>query len=115
MRVVLVGLSFICFVLVSIAGASRSAESNSAHDSISGESFKIIQAAMADFERAGLSIAYYRVTVDNTDAMSIVTFVDVDASVDQQGHVRGNSGKRPSFVVELRRNDLQIVRSNFVR
>jgi hypothetical protein len=84
-------------------------------ESISGVSYRVIQAAMSEFVRKNLDITRYRITVAGEGSSYLVTFIDASAPNDPSGHMRGNPGKIPAFSVELSRDDLRLIRSNFVR
>ena len=82
---------------------------------ISGVGYRVIQAAMSEFVRNNLDISRYRITVAERGSSYVVTFIDASVTNDAPGYTRGSPGKIPSFSVELSRDDLRLIRSNFVR
>jgi hypothetical protein len=90
-------------------------EAKAAEESISGRNYLAIEAAAVEFARQGLDISRYRITVHETEASLFVTFIDADVPDEQRRHVRGNPGKIPGFEVQLKRDNFQVVRSNFTR
>jgi hypothetical protein len=101
------------FVLGSTTILPGTAEA--ADDSISGQAYLMIQVAMPEFENRGLDISRYRITVQETKDSRYVIFIDADVTEEQKRHGRGNPGKIPGFEVELARDELKVVRSNFIR
>jgi hypothetical protein len=80
-------------------------------ESISGRSFRAIQAAIPELERNKLGVEGYRIRVHESGASVFVLFGDPNAP---KG-LRGSWGDRPAFSVELARDDLRIIRSQFER
>ena len=115
MKLKLTILRLLCLAPIFVGGASYSAELRSMHEEISGKSLIAIQAAIPEFMRTGLDISRYRVAVDENESHVVVTFIDADAPDDPRGHIRGNLSKLPAFIVELGRDDLHVIRSNFMR
>jgi hypothetical protein len=91
-----------------MAGA---AEPQDLVETISSRGFQAIQVASQELERNNLHVADYRITVWQSGASVFVLFGDPNADPGQ----RGSSGDKPGFEVELRRNDLTLVRSHFSR
>ena len=79
--------------------------------SISGGDLKAIQSALPVFEAHGLRVDAYRVIVLEEGESIIVLFDDPDRSPGQ----KGSTGRMVSFEVRLRKSDLTVVGSNFVR
>jgi len=76
-----------------------------------GASLKWIHAAEPEFQRRHLSLDKYIVSVVEEDNSVMVTLSPPDAV---KGTF-GSSGSYPSFEVEIRKKDLKVVRSNYVR
>jgi hypothetical protein len=93
-----------------------SGEAKAMEETISGRSYRAIQVAAVEFARHNLDISRYRIAVA-TGAVAktsiFVTFIDADAPDDPR--FRGNPGKIPGFAVELNRDDLRVIRANFIR
>ncbi|MBR0834739.1 hypothetical protein JQ612_16235 [Bradyrhizobium manausense] len=115
MKLKLTILYLLCLAPIFVGGASCSTELGSMHEAISGKNLRAIQAAMPEFMRTGMDISRYRIVVDENESHVVVTFIDADAPDDPRGRIRGNLSKLPAFIVELGRNDLQVIRSNFMR
>lgn len=84
-------------------------------ESISGRSYPVIQTAIAELARYNLDVSRYRITVKETETSWFVTLIDADVPDDVRERFRGDPGKIPGFVVELERDNLRVVRSNFIR
>lgn len=80
-------------------------------ESISGKSFKIIQATLPEVAKNHFDLEKFKIVVMESESSYLVIFDDPKRAEGQ----RGNTSKLPSFEIELRKDDLQIVRSNFVR
>jgi hypothetical protein len=80
-------------------------------DAISGSSQKMIQLALSEFVKQGLSIDGYRIVVMEVDKHAVVLFEDMTTPTGQ----RGSSPRKPSFEVELSEDGAKVVRANFVR
>ena len=104
-------LALFCFGPVGLLPA----EIQAMEESISGRNYRAIQAAVVELARHNLDISRYRITVTETEASLIVTFIDASAPDDPRGQFRGNPGKIPAFSAELKRDNLQVIRSNFIR
>jgi hypothetical protein len=79
-------------------------------DRIQGSSFLAIQAAMGIFQRHNPDLTQYKIEVVREGNSIVVIFADKD----RPAGTRGSVGK-PGFEVELNAQDLQVLRSNFVR
>ena len=110
MKKLLLVWSLLCVPLLSAAEDLQNKE-----ETISGWSFRVIQAAIPEFARNSLDVSRYRITVTETNSSFFVTFINVDVPSDLQRQFRGSPGKISAFEVELSRDDLRIIRSNFVR
>lgn len=77
----------------------------------SGASLKWIHAAEPEFQRRSLDLDKYIVSVAERDDSVLVTL----SAPDIVEGTRGSSGSYPSFVVEISKKDLKVVRSNYVR
>jgi hypothetical protein len=82
-------------------------------ETISSRGFQAIQVASQELERHNLHVADYRITVWHEGASVFVLFGDPNADPGQRGCCSDN--KLVGFEVELRRNDLTLVRSHFSR
>ena len=91
------------------------ARAKAVEESVSGRGFQAIQAAMAEFNDQGLDISRYRIIVHERATSLFVSFIDADVTDEQRLHVRGNPGTIPGFEVELRRDNLGVVRSHFIK
>lgn len=92
------------FILVPVA----------AHSSGAGEA-AILEIALAELEKRGLDSSKYR--HEFHDSVTSVTVVFIDASVPEEETRQrlGNPGKEPALAVEIRRDDLRVIQSHFVR
>src|SRR5690349_14132416 len=79
--------------------------------SISGKYVKILQAALIEASKNKIDIEKYRIQIAENHASYFVVFDD-PARKDSQ---RGSSDNMLSFEVEIKKNDFQVVRANFVR
>lgn len=79
--------------------------------SILGVDLKAIQAAIPAFEEHGMKIDGYRVIVIEEKESLIVLFDDPERSPTQMGSTK----RMVSFEVRLRKADLSIIESHFVR
>ena len=95
--------------------ALRSAEIKASEESISGRSYAAIQAAVAEFEGHASNIERYRIIVEEMQNSWIVLFIDADVTDEERRRVRGSPGKLAAFAVELKRDNLQVISSHFVR
>ncbi len=77
----------------------------------SGTSLKWIHAAEPEFQRRNLNLDRYIVTVTELDNSVMVTLSPPNVV---EG-MRGSSGSYPTFVVEISKKDMKILRSNYVR
>jgi hypothetical protein len=84
-------------------------------ESITGRSYQVVEAAAAELARNGLDISRYRIIVTRSETSWFVTFVDADVPDEVRQRVRGSPGAIASFAVELKRDDLHIMNSHFVR
>lgn len=80
-------------------------------ESISGKSLKIIEAALPEAVRKHLDVGKYKIVVMQSEQSYLVVFDDPNRPEGQ----RGSTSRMPGFEVEVRREDLQVIRSNFVR
>ena len=79
--------------------------------SILGVDLKAIQRALPVFEKHGMKVDGYRVIVIEENESIIVLFDDPERSPGQ----RGSTARMVSFEVRLKKADLTVVGSNFVR
>lgn len=79
-------------------------------DQIQGSSFLAIQAATRVFQRYDPDLMDYKIEVVREGNSVVIIFTDKD----RLAHTRGSVGK-PGFEVELNAQDLQVLRSNFIR
>ena len=77
----------------------------------SGASLKWVHAAEPEFQRRHLNLDKYIVSVAEQDDSVVVTISATDAV---EGS-RGSSGSYPAYEVEIRKRDMKVVRSNYVR
>ena len=77
----------------------------------SGAAFKWVRAAEPEFQKRHLDLNKYIVLVAEQDDSVIVALRSPDATKE----ARGNTGTLPGYEVEIRKKDLSIVRSNYVR
>jgi hypothetical protein len=108
----------ICLFLESLCispTALAQAEDWRFEESVTGRSYQVIEAAAAELVRNGLDILRYRIIVTRNETSWFVTFVDADVPDEVRQRVRGSPGAIASFAVELKRDNLQIVHSHFVR
>lgn len=80
-------------------------------ESISGKSIQIIQVALPEAARSNIALEKYKVVVMESGSSYLVVFDDPQRVEGQ----RGSTARMPSFEVEVRKDDLKIVRSSFVR
>ena len=76
-----------------------------------GSTLKWIHAAEPEFQRRNLDLDKYTVTVAEQDDSVVIALRSLDAT---KG-ARGSAGKFPEYEVEVSKNDMKIIRSNFVR
>ena len=79
-------------------------------DRIEGSSFLAIQVATDVFQRYNPDFMYYKIEVLRENCSFVVIFADKD----RPAGTRGSIGK-PGFEVELNAENLQVLRSNFIR
>jgi hypothetical protein len=79
--------------------------------SILGVDLKAIQAAMPEFEKRGLKIDRYKIIVFEDGEVVFVIFDDPQRPPGQ----KGSTERMSTFEVRLKRTDLSVVGSNFVR
>src|SRR4051794_11845061 len=79
--------------------------------SILGADLKAIQAALPVFEKHGMKVDGYRVVVLEEKESIIVLFDDPERPPGQ----KGSTARMVSFEVRLRKPDLSVADSNFVR
>jgi hypothetical protein len=103
------GLFVVCSTIMLPATAKA------AEESISGQAYLAIQAAMNEFKGRGLDISRYRIIFSEAETYRFVAFIDADVTEEQRIHVRGSPGKIPGFEVEFEPGSLRIVRSSFIR
>jgi hypothetical protein len=100
-----------CFTLP----ASFAAEPAFKMETISAKNFLAIRAALPEFERQGLNIENYRITVlELPQSPALLTVLFHDPSI-PLGKTVGSPGLRPDFSVEMDKNNFRIVRSYFNR
>ena len=95
--------------------APLSGEVKAMEETISGRSFRAIEVAAAELARSNLDISLYRITVTEEGTSVVVIFIDANATGEEKKRFRGSPGNIPAFEVELGRDDLRVIRSNFVR
>jgi hypothetical protein len=76
-----------------------------------GSTLKWIEAAEPEFHRRNLDLSNYIVAVVDYGDSVIVAL----SSPDQPAGARGSVGKYPGYEVEISKNGMKILRSNFVR
>jgi hypothetical protein len=77
----------------------------------SGSSLKWMHAAEPEFERKRLDLDKYTVSViEQNDTVTVSL-----TSSDSVAGARGSTGSYPGFEVEIRKKDLKVVRSNYIR
>jgi hypothetical protein len=87
------------------------AEAHHAEEFISGRHFRAVQATLPELERNKLDVADSRIVIWESGTSVFVVFGDPKAPEGQMG----SSGQKPGFSVELARDDLRIIRSDFVK
>ena len=80
-------------------------------DSISGASLKVIEAALPKFEEQGMKLDKYAVSVFEQESSFLVVFDDPNRPASQRGSTTTVIG----YEVEVSKQGLRVVRSNFVR
>lgn len=76
-----------------------------------GSSLKWIEAAEPEFRRRNLDVSNYDVAVvDDPDSVIVAL-----SSPDQPEGAKGSLGKYPAYEVEIRKKDMKILRSNYVK
>jgi len=101
-----------CLVLyVCVLSVSPAEAQNPKEESISGGAVRAIQAALQELERRNLDVTRFRVIVWESGSSIYVLFNHPDSPPTHTGAFRNT----PSFGVELRRDDLQVIRANFNR
>jgi hypothetical protein len=80
-------------------------------DTIQDSSFLAIQSATDVFQRHNPDLSQYQIEVVRDGGSVVVIFTDKD----RPPGAKGGSSQRPGFEVELRAEDLRVVRSNFLR
>jgi hypothetical protein len=76
-----------------------------------GSTLKWIEAAEPEFHRRNLDLSNYIVAVvDHGDSVIVAL-----SSPDQPAGARGSVGKHPGYEVEISKDGMKILRSNFVR
>ena len=78
---------------------------------IKGSSLKWIRLAEPEFRREKLDLEKYTVTVSEQNESVTVGL----KSLDSIRGWKGSSGSYPGFEVEIRKKDLRVVRSNYIR
>jgi hypothetical protein len=99
---------------ISILGAGElSAQSKPSRllAEFSGASLKWVHAAEPEFQRRNLNLDKYIVSITEEDDSVVVTLSATDAV---KGAF-GSSGSYPGYEVEIRKKDMKVVRSNYVR
>jgi hypothetical protein len=91
--------------------ASPFASSFRERGSILGIDLKAIQVALPIFEKHGLKVEGYKVIVIEDREFVVVVFDDPQRPSGQMG----STARMVSFEVRLKRSDLSLVSSNFVR
>jgi hypothetical protein len=76
-----------------------------------GASLKWIHVAEFEFQRQKLDVDKYTVSVAEQSESVTVGLTSLDSVLG----ARGNTGTYPGYVVEIRKKDLKIVRSNYIR
>jgi hypothetical protein len=80
-------------------------------DTVQGRSLAPIDAAVAVFRRRNPDLNQYKMSVVRERESVVVVFTDRHGETG----ARGNPGKLAGFEVELRSQDLAVLRSNFIR
>jgi hypothetical protein len=107
---------FVCgiMLLIAIVGASTLMGQSTPPRVVaefSGASLKWVHAAEPEFEKKKLDLGNYLISVIEQNDSVVVVLTASDA---EKG-ARGSSGTYPGYEVEIRKNDLKILRSNYVR
>ena len=76
-----------------------------------GASLKWIHAAEPEFQREKLDLDKYMVSVVEQNDSVMVGL----RSFESVNGARGSTGRNPGYEVEIRKNDLKVVRSNYMR
>lgn len=76
-----------------------------------GASLKWIRAAEPEFQRRKLPLEKYMVSVVDQDDSVVVDLTSLDSAK----RTRGSTGSYPGYEVEIRKKDLKVVRSNYIR
>jgi hypothetical protein len=106
LRAALLLVLCLCTPLSAVGEEFRNVE-----ESISGGGFSAIRVAVQELGRKNLDVLGYQITVRQRETSVFVMF---DGPNRPPGH-RGSWGEKPSFSVELRKGDLALIRSHFVR
>jgi hypothetical protein len=85
--------------------------STRAMESISGKTLKVIQSALPEAARNNVDFTKYLILVAESDSSYVVCFDDPERKPGQ----RGSTNRMLSFEVEIRKETLQVIRSNFIR
>ena len=80
-------------------------------DSIRGTALQVVQAALPKFEEQGMKLDEYVISVFEQESSFLVVFDDPNRPSGQ----RGSSPGVIAFEVEISKQGLQAIRSNFVR
>ena len=102
------------FLVISLLGMSELLAQSTTPRVIAeftGVAMKWIHAAEPEFQRRNLNLDEYIISVAAQDDSVMVTL----SAPDSVEGARGSSGSHPAFVVEIRKKDLKVVRSNYIR
>jgi hypothetical protein len=76
-----------------------------------GASLKWVHVAEPEFQKRGLNLNHYTVSVvEHKDTVEVIL-----TSFDASKQARGSSGTYPAFEVEIAKADDKVIRSNYVR
>lgn len=108
-------LVFVCFVLLSILAFDGliAGSQTQPRAKFSGTCLKWLYAAEPVFQREKLDLDKYTVSVTEEDGSVTVGLTSADCLEGWNG--RGSCGSSPGFVVVISKEDMHVIRSNYVR
>ena len=81
-------------------------------ESIFGRNVLFIKAAMPEIEKQKLKLELYRVSLfEDTDSVTVLL---IDKGAPRESH-KGDPGKIPAYEIKLSRENMKVLRANFVR
>lgn len=78
-----------------------------------GASLKWVHIAEPEFQKRGINLDHYTVSVIEDDKTVDVSLISLDA--DRHASVRGSSGTYPGFAVEIDKAQKKVLSSSYVR